>query len=270
MLNVILVNYNSSLDTINCIKSLLDSSNNNSIRVYVFDNASSEENKDILVKYQNCIEKNNKNIFFYYSKDNLGFAAANNFWMRSIANGEFIWILNNDTLVNIELLKKVYNNLPEDNEVLYFDCFDFNNNFHDTGLHYINLYTGRYHVRKKFKSDEEYICGASFIVKKTEKLPLWNEDYFLYFEDVDYSFALKKLKYRFIHLENCYFNHKISASSKKIRKINRIKLRSQIMFMKKYGKNNIIFFMVKIFILLIKFDFQSLQYFIKEFYEFRK
>lgn len=264
MLNIVLINYNSSEDTINCVNSIIASNKVIDCKVLVIDNDSSAEEKQKLADYEKSYVAANtyvKEFKVYFHNQNAGFAAGNNYWLKLIPENEYAWILNNDTLVNETLFNKIAENLPEDKQVVYFDCHDFENNFHDSGLHYISLITGRYHVQAKSKNDFGYICGASFVIKKTTEMPYWNEEYFLYFEDVDYSVALKEKGYTFIHLDDCYFNHKISASSNKIKKSNYYKLRSQIIFMKKYGKNLALFRLSKLFILLCKLDFAGIKTF---------
>lgn len=264
MVNIILINYNSSNDTTSCIKSIVTANRIIDCKILVIDNNSSNDEKVKLSEFKKNYVLNNskiKDFNIYFHSENVGFAAGNNYWLRLINNNEYVWILNNDTLVNEQLLNKIACNLPTDKQVIYFDCHDFANKFHDSGLHYINLITGRYHSKPMSKHDFGYICGASFIIKKTVSMPYWNEEYFLYFEDVDYSVALKKKGYSFIHLDDCYFMHKISASSKKVQKSNFYKLRSQIMFMKKYGKNLPLFKLTKLCILLLKRDFEGIKTF---------
>ena len=133
---IILVNYNNYTDTIECLESLLKSSYLN-YQIFVVDNSSDSSSidnlsnwitnnnyKDINTNFQNLVfplehkpihhtivsenEFNTKGelyeekITIIHAKNN-GFAAANNIVLRYIlnngANSSFIWLLNNDTVI---------------------------------------------------------------------------------------------------------------------------------------------------------------------------
>ena len=78
--------------------------------------------------------------------------------------------------------------------------------------------------------------------------------------NADYGIRLTRLGYRFVHLPDCYFNHKISASAKNNAKTSYIKLQSQVLFMKRYGKCFLLFFIGKLlYLMLSKRDFQGIK-----------
>ena len=265
MLHIVLVNYNNSQDTIGCINSILESNHYGNCSVEIFDNNSNELNANILKKYLQQIETTEFvcSVDCYFSDINLGFAAGNNYWLKKTPIGDYVWFLNNDTLTNSQLFEQIFTNLPDDKSVIYFDCKTFDNEFHDDGMHFVNLLTGRYHSSKKSRYDFGYICGASLLLKKTELTPIWSEFYFLYFEDSDYGMKLYKQGFSLHHLNCCYFNHKISASSSKKKGINYIKLRSQVFFMKKWGKNFPLFVFGKaVYLLFVKNDFIGFRHFL--------
>ena len=184
MLHIILVNYNGTQDTINCINSIYASNIYGECTIEIFDNASKTEDSDVLKKFLENLETNQfvLSINCLFSDENIGFAAGNNYWLKKAPIGDYIWFLNNDTLTNARLFEQIFTNLPNEKSAIYFDCKTFEDDFHDDGLHHINLLTGRYHKIKKGRHDFAYICGASLLLKKTENLPLWDESYFLYFE----------------------------------------------------------------------------------------
>ena len=132
------------------------------------------------------------------------------------------------------------------------ECRTFEGAFHDNGLHYTSLLTGRNSMTRKSSVDLEYICGASLIAKKTPALPLWDERYFLYYEDLDYELLLKKNGFVHKKLEDCYFQHKIGASSKKEKTYNSITLRSQVLFMKRNGLSYPFYFVAKTIHILLR------------------
>lgn len=253
ILNIIMVNYNSINDTQECVKSIVESIDSDlHINIYIYDNSEDKQERDSIYNYVNNFSEESVTIFLEQGTKNIGFAAANNYWLKKLELGSIVWFLNNDTIINKNLIKTIYSTNIDNKKVYHFDCHDISDSYHDTGLHYINMITGRYHDAKTSKNDFPYICGASFIVKKTEALPNWTEDYFLYFEDVDYSKILLQNGYEFQYLPDCYFLHKISSSTGKKSNINTIKLRSQILFMKKYSKYFSVFVVGKFFYILLR------------------
>lgn len=258
MVNIILINYNSSLLTIDCVYSVKTSFNechNEDYHVWIVDNNSSVEERNKLKTLEN-----DPRITIYFSGCNLGFSKANNVILEKLKRNDFVWFLNNDTLINTVLVNRILNNLPSDDEVVYFDMFDFDGNYKGDGIHSINLLHGKVidaHIYNKFYV--EYICGASLLLKYTEKMPVWDESFFLYYEDADYSQQLKKKGYNFIHLEECYFNHKIFGSSTKKKHINRIRQKSQLIFMHKWGYSYCLFFFIRFFYLFFSLNFEGLK-----------
>lgn len=267
MLNIILINYNSTDDTINCVNSIIDSNSFMEIKIQIFDNNSEEQEKNKLEFFVNDkkqrLNEFTNDIEVFFSNENLGFAYGNNYFMKKANQDDYIWILNNDTLVNSALIEAISKNLPEIKEVLHFDCHTFNDEFHDSGLHYVNLLTGQSKMKKTNKFDFEYVCGASFIIQKTDSTPLFDESYFLYYEDCDYGMLLNQNGYNYKKLENVHFLHKIGGSGEKQKKkINLIQLRSQVLFMKRYSTNYFFYLCIKCIILVFRRYFIPLKKFV--------
>lgn len=263
-LYIIMINYNGIEDTKNCIESIYASNDGLLfIKTIIVDNDSNTENK----KQLNEIKSTFKDVTIIFNKKNFGFAKANNIGLNYIRENygfedySYIWFLNNDTLLNNSLLKQLEAQIINDNEVFYFEMRNFDNEIVNNGLNYLNPFFGRYRETYK-KNYIEYICGASILLKNTEKVPFWNDEYFLYFEDVDYSLRLKKAGYNFKTIEGVWYNHKVNGSSSKNNKVNIFKLQSQKKFMKENGRFYFLFFLSKILYLLIKGKFTNLKYFI--------
>ena len=87
---IILLNYNGSLDTIECVQSLNNMITDYKYDIYIWDNNSRKSEIDILKEYlkdkadfkictENTFEKEKcKNNLLILSSDNLGFAGGNN------------------------------------------------------------------------------------------------------------------------------------------------------------------------------------------------
>lgn len=137
--------------------------------------------------------------------ENLGFAGANNLGIITALSDEqckYIWLLNNDTVI------------PEDTLSALVDFAEVTNQEGRVGiigsklLYYhepnvINAVGGRYYKwigksqqiginefdKGQSYNDIDYIVGASMLVKKDFVLDtgLMSEDYFLYFEELDWA-----------------------------------------------------------------------------------
>lgn len=266
IVHIILVNYNSSKDTICCIESIKKSNKEFfKCNIIIVDNNSNDSEQIILEHFIKSFNEELITLNLIKNPENVGFAAANNIGLDYIeklcSSSDYIWFLNNDTQVNTELLCSIKNSLPEKHEVLYFEMRNFDYEFVNDGLNYISLSTGKYYEVKK-KNTEPYIVGASVFLRYCENFPRWDDSYFLYFEDVAYSFLLKSRNYKFIKLPDVYYLHKINASSGKNSKTLLIRIQSQKKFMKEYSPHYFLFVIMKVFYLIIQLRFKEVKSFI--------
>lgn len=98
-LSVIIVNYNVKFYLEQCLCSLYRSLNNIKSEVFVVDNASTDDS-------QEYIEQRFPDLTYIYNKQNVGFSSANNQAIQ-LAQGEYILLLNPDTVLPEDLLEKV-------------------------------------------------------------------------------------------------------------------------------------------------------------------
>lgn len=99
MISIILINYNRFDLTLNCISSIYEYSKVGTFEIIVVDNNSSLGNSTE-------IEERFPDVKWIKNDKNMGFAYANNQGIK-IANGEFILLLNNDTLFIEDTLSSV-------------------------------------------------------------------------------------------------------------------------------------------------------------------
>lgn len=105
LLSVIIVSYNTKVLTLQAIESVFASVNQSSLlndqtEVWVVDNQSSDGSPEVL----KALESKFKHFHFIQNETNAGFAAANN---RAVsqASGEYLLLLNSDTVVSTESLE---------------------------------------------------------------------------------------------------------------------------------------------------------------------
>lgn len=196
MVSIIIVNYNTRDLVIACIQSIKKNCDN--FEIIVVDNNSTDDS----VKYLSDIQ----DIILVKSEKNIGFARANNLGV-SYAKGEFIIFLNPDTIV--------LSNITEQFKAIYLRKFNGKdvilapkvNNPDGTTQHTLNLFPKITllncikHYKKKIsaKANKKYISVdwitgvCYFIHKKTiEYFGCWNEDFFLYSEDLELCYRYKK------------------------------------------------------------------------------
>ena len=97
-LSILIVNYNTKDLTAACLDSIFATTHNLEFEVILWDNASNDGSKTIF-------EKDDR-ITYVYSKNNLGFAEANNRALK-LANGKYILYLNSDTLCHPKSLESL-------------------------------------------------------------------------------------------------------------------------------------------------------------------
>ncbi len=134
------------------------------------------------------------------SNENKGFAAANNIVLRKILGGDidisFIWLLNNDTIVEKESLFKLVESVFEEKLPAIRGCLIRNTypsfDIQSVGLKYkpvnassINITSEDYIIQG---NSIDYVMGASFFVNKDflKTAGIIPEEYFLYYEELSW------------------------------------------------------------------------------------
>ncbi|MCB5527867.1 MULTISPECIES: glycosyltransferase family 2 protein [Lachnospiraceae] len=211
---VILVNYNGLNDTEECIRSLKQNSYDN-YKIIVVDNCSPDDNiYDLKDKWNDLI--------IVSSLANEGFAKANNHGIDiALQNGaDYVLLLNNDTIVEKDFLE----NMVVTAQKLAADVLTCKimYNYDRTKLWYgggkIDWKKGYgiHYVSNELKdiTEIEFVTGCCMLLKKnvveTLKLP---EDYFMYFEDVDYCVKLREHGFSIFYSPYIKLYHKVSASA---------------------------------------------------------
>jgi GT2 family glycosyltransferase len=94
--SVVILMWNHGLLTLDCLKSVLQRSDYKNLEIILVDNDSSEHETRIVTTWIESYAKDQ--VVYHRNPKNLGFAAGNNVGL-SIASGDYIVILNNDTEV---------------------------------------------------------------------------------------------------------------------------------------------------------------------------
>ena len=221
LVSVVTVNYNQSAATCDMLESLYASGYPN-LETLVVDNASPSDTPEV-------IKERFPQVIFIQSNKNLGFAGGNNLAIRQ-ARGDFIYLLNNDTIVpenHILLLLNALTDDPEtgvvspkiklysDPDVILFAGFTPMSSItvRNKTIGFAEKDCGQYDQRKQ----SAYAHGAAMMLKREviEKAGWMNEQYFLYYEEIDWSTRIKKAGYSIKYIHDTFVLHKESLSTGK-------------------------------------------------------
>jgi GT2 family glycosyltransferase len=243
--SVILVNWNGFSDTIECVKSLL-LSNYENINIHVIDNNSSNESLSELYKADLGIE-------IFENVHNSGFGDANNIGahLALAAGDEYIWILNNDTLVSPDAVEKLIEFSQSHLEIHLIGASIYEmhskNSIQSYGCGQVDFTLGK----ARLVTDREelnrcdYVTGTSLFMKTRDFLALGGFDttFFMYWEDTDLSFKARSKNMRLGIAVDAKIYHKESASSQiKSVRADKMFTSSSIKFFKRYSRNRLFLF----------------------------
>ncbi len=163
---------------------------------------------------------------------NLGFAGGNNVGLRFAmkqADMSWAWLLNNDTVVHTRALTALIDKMSQTpkagiagSTLIYYHQPDKVQAF--GGARYfpligLGMHIGRFRNRRR-KVDEQtienqmrYVIGASLFASRTflEKVGLMSEDYFLYYEELDWALRARG-HFSLAYAQDSLVFHKTGAS----------------------------------------------------------
>lgn len=243
---IVLVNWNGWRDTIECLESVLRQDYEN-YRIVVCDNASSDGSIEMISSWakgdliysppdnQLChlttppLQKPIKHallnatdgevgldnlldypLLLVRTGGNLGFAGGNNVGIRLALRDtqcSYVWLLNNDTVVEPNCLRELINTSPTAREIGIVgsvNCFYaspeviqaigggwFDRKRVATGLHGHKLNLSQVDSKHILRAREnlDWVSGASMLISRDfiTQIGEMEEDYFLYFEEIDWA-----------------------------------------------------------------------------------
>jgi GT2 family glycosyltransferase len=196
--SIIIVNYNTLDYTHDCIKSIIDKTNNVSYEIIVVDNASLDFNKKML-------EQVSASVKVVTNKENYGFAKANNIGIQ-YSQGSVVLLLNNDTILLNDAISTCYNKLKKDNFIGTIGCKLLNEDLTWQKSFY-EFPTLKSQLRKLLRIKDSPVNGDSanyvpwltgaFLMFRKSSLQLFqekklDEDFFMYCEDIQWGLQFRK------------------------------------------------------------------------------
>lgn len=255
-LSIIIVNYNTKELTKQTLQSIFKYNHNLEYEVIVVDNASTDGSV-------NMIRREFPQVILIESKDNLGFSKANNIGIRK-AKGRYILLLNSDTVLEDNTLEIMLEFMDSNPDVGAAGCkvvlpdgsldkackrsfptplnalynalkldrlFPYNKKFGEYNLTYLN---------ENQVHEVDCLVGAFMMVRREtiEEVGLLDEDFFMYGEDIDWCYRIKKSGWKIVYYpETGIIHYKGGSSKKKNPKLIYEFHRAMYLFYKKHYKD---------------------------------
>lgn len=220
LVSIITVNYNHSHVTDEFLDAFYKTNDYPNYEIIVVDNASKiNPVPDWILKYPD--------VQFYRSDVNLGFAGGNNLGIAK-AKGDLFFLVNNDTEFTpglMSMLVESFDTYPQTGmispKIRYFQQPD---TLQYAGYTEMNYFTARNYCVGQFEKDNGqydqltgftgFGHGAAMMVSKEaiEKAGLMYENYFLYYEEMDWGARIKKAGFEIRLNMQALIYHKESVS----------------------------------------------------------
>jgi len=172
-----------------------------------------------------------------HTGENLGFAGGNNVGIRfamACGDADYVWLLNNDTVVDADALSELVNRAAKSDLIgivgstlCFFDAPDTVQSYGGGTFSANRAMTrhigegGKLHALSdaevnRIEAQMAYVVGASMLVSRRfiECIGMMEEDYFLYFEEIDWAERSRRgtVPFRLAFAPKSIVYHKVGAS----------------------------------------------------------
>lgn len=225
-LSIIVLSYNTKDLVIRCLQSVEAAVKGlESVEIIVVDNGSTDNSVE-------SIKVEDEKIQIIENGKNLGFARGNNLGLKR-ATGKFILLLNSDTLLEKDTIYKMLKFMEENPQIGVATCrVEFPDGSLDPACHrgfptpwaslsyFLGLEKlfpksylfGQYHlgylpIDKPHEIDSP--SGAFYFLRREviEKVGFLDEDYFMYGEDLDWSYRIKQAGFKIFYYPGAKITH---------------------------------------------------------------
>lgn len=158
------------------------------------------------------------------NSENLGFAGGNNVGIRyALEQGfDYVYLLNNDAFGAANFLEPLVEAMENDEKIGAAQSFILLHpdtsliNSAGNRMHYLGFgFCDAYRIRADSYNlpaikEVNYASGAGVMMRASllREHGLWDEDFFLYHEDLEYSYRLKSRGYKIVIVKNSILYHK--------------------------------------------------------------
>lgn len=247
---ILILNWNAWQDTVECLESVFHNAYSD-YKVIVCDNGSKDGSIEHIKAWASSklipyIEYNQVQaetggdsaqeafrLIIIRSDHNLGFAGGNNIGLRYILRQDdvsYVWLLNNDTVIHPDSLRHLVQRMLEKKDagicgstlIYYHDAKRiqaFGGAVYNKWLGVSRHIGGFAPVGERIDSIRveekmDYVVGASMLITKQflQHVGLLSEDYFLYFEELDWAIRARQSGYTLAFAPQSIVYHKEGAS----------------------------------------------------------
>jgi GT2 family glycosyltransferase len=219
MVYAVTVNWNRSSDTLDCLASLSHSTYNN-LRILVVDNGSTDGSPELISSEFPMIEQ-------IHNTENLGFARGYNLGMKHALNAgaDFIFIINNDATVAPETISNLIQYSGPKTGIIapLINYADHPNLIWSSGglTNSWNLekHDPYYEITDQGNWEpvltRDFVTGCAMLFPKNtlSQVGYFDENFHLYYEDMDLCFRVRKAGLDIIVVPKAKAWHKVATSS---------------------------------------------------------
>ena len=217
-IGIIIVTFNSQKDIVRPLESIILQRYDDLV-VYIVDNNSSDETLNIVHKYLSILPIN-----IIASKMNNGFAKGNNIGIQKAIDDscDLIFILNPDMQLEPECLNALTQRIVLDEKIgvigpIVLDRDNPGNFIQSYGMK-VNFKTQKkdiYFAGKKLTNEipleiyVDYMLGGAMMIRSNvlETTGLFEEDYFMYNDELDFAYRINKAGYKTLCLRDAIVRH---------------------------------------------------------------
>jgi len=231
---VIVLNYNGKDVIKKCLSSVFKSDYPN-FEVVVVDNNSQDGSFE-------TAKLNFSKASFIKNEENLGFAAGNNIGIRFALErmADYVFLLNNDAEIESDSLAKLVEVAETEEKIGIVSPVIFNGEnkqvwFSGGKIKWLkmkSLHSHRIETKDSYRSD--FASGCAMLVKAGvfKEIGLFDEDFFLYWEDTDLSFRVRKAGFKIVIVTASWVYHFERSEKNKESKIYWLVISGLIFFKK--------------------------------------
>jgi len=226
-ISFIIVSFNTKEFLEKCLNSLEKSQEDfwKHNEIIVVDNNSQDESTEM-------VKRKFSKVNLIENKENFGFSKANNQGIK-MAKGEYVFLLNSDTEIGKESLSEMIEFIKKNPQtgILAPRLLNPDGSIQDSVFYFptiggaIKQYWlgesgcfGKYAPQTSNTMEVEAVVGAAMLIPKKiiNHIGLLDENYFMYFEDLDYCCRVKTAGYKILYYPGFQVTHYHGASGKTV------------------------------------------------------
>lgn len=238
--SIVILTYNQLNYTIQCIESIRQYTNSGTYEIIIVDNNSTDETRQWLSQQSDIIT--------ILNDSNLGFPKGCNQGIE-VATGDYILLLNNDTVVTENWLNNMLYCINSDERFGAVSCITNNCSYAQTipvsynNLHEMHAFAAGHNVPDQSKWEQRLkLIGFCYLIKRSvvDEIGLLDERFTPgNYEDDDYSLRIRKAGYKLVLCKDTFIHHYGSVSFREDSSYSKLMKVNAKKFEEKWGFNPI-------------------------------